>query len=354
MGEPRIREALDGVPEYRPGRPPNAADDRVPYKLSSNENPFPPLPGVLAAVQDAAGTINRYPDMGATELYAALSRHHQVPVTDLAAATGSVAVLYHLLQSTCESGDEVVYAWRSFEAYPIAVRLVGATPVEVPLTPTAEHDLDAMLAALTDRTRVVIVCTPNNPTGTAVDAEALAAFVAQVPEDVLVVVDEAYVEFAATPTGALELSRARDNVVVLRTFSKAYGLAGLRVGYAVAPARIATAVRKVALPFGVSALAQTAAVASLEAEKELLARVESLVAERDRTVSAVRDLGWSVPDAQANFFWLPTGERTTEVAEVFGRDGLSVRPFAGDGIRITVGEPEANNRVIEVLRRLAG
>ncbi|MFD1824705.1 MULTISPECIES: histidinol-phosphate transaminase [Mumia] len=354
MGEPRIRAALDGVPDYRPGRPPSAADDRVPYKLSSNENPYPPLPSVLEAVQEACGHLNRYPDMGAIDLYAALSRHHQVPVPDLAAATGSVAVLYHLLQATCESGDEVVYAWRSFEAYPIAVRLVGATPVEVPLTPTAEHDLDAMLGALSDRTRVVIVCTPNNPTGPGVGGDALAAFVARVPEDVLVVVDEAYAEFASTPTRALELTRARDNVVVLRTFSKAYGLAGLRVGYAVAPARIASAVRKVALPFGVSDVAQAAAVASLDAEKELLARVDALVAERDRTVMAVRDLGWAVPDTQANFFWLPTGERTLEVAEVFAHDGLAVRPFAGDGIRITIGEPDANDRVIEVLRRLAG
>jgi len=352
MGEPRIRAALDGVPDYRPGRPPSAADGRVPYKLSSNENPYPPLPGVLAAVTEAAARMNRYPDMGAVGLYAALSRHHAVPVSDLAVATGSVAVLYHLLQATCEHGDEVVYAWRSFEAYPIAVRLVGATPVEVPLTSAAEHDLEAMLAAIGERTRVVVVCTPNNPTGPGVGSDALADFVARVPEDVLVVVDEAYAEFAAKPTRALELTRTRDNVVVLRTFSKAYGLAGLRVGYAVAPARIASAVRKVALPFGVSDVAQAAAVASLDAEEELLARVDALVAERDRTVAAARELGWAVPDSQANFFWLPTVGRTTEVAEVFARDGLAVRPFAGDGIRVTIGERDANDRVLEVLRRL--
>ncbi|MGH1564040.1 histidinol-phosphate transaminase [Mumia sp. DW29H23] len=356
MGEPRIREALDGVPDYRPGRPPSTTDGRVPYKLSSNENPYPPLPGVLDAVDAAARHVNRYPDMGAVALYEALAHHHAVPTTDLAAATGSVAVLYHLLQATCEPGDEVVYAWRSFEAYPIAVRLVGATPVEVPLTMTAEHDLDAMLAAITPRTRVVLVCTPNNPTGPAVPPGALASFVAAVPDDVLVVVDEAYAEFVRHAPGveglaALEHYRARGNVVVLRTFSKAYGLAGLRVGYAVAPARIASAVRKVALPFGVSDLAQAAAVASLAAEKELLERVDAVVAERERTVQAVRAAGWSVPDTQANFFWLPAGERTLEVAEAFGRDGLAVRPFPGDGIRITIGEPDANDRVVAVLRR---
>ncbi|MBW9204327.1 histidinol-phosphate transaminase [Mumia sp. zg.B53] len=356
MGEPRIRQALDGVPDYRPGRPPTTTDDRVPYKLSSNENPYPPLPSVLDAIDDAARRVNRYPDMGAVGLYAALAQHHAVPTTDLAAATGSVAVLYHLLQATCEAGDEVVYAWRSFEAYPIAVRLVGATPVEVPLTAAAEHDLEAMLAAITPRTRVVIVCTPNNPTGPAVEPDALAAFVDAVPDNVLVVVDEAYAEFvrrAGDSSGpeALEHYRARDNVVVLRTFSKAYGLAGLRVGYAVAPARIASAVRKVALPFGVSDVAQAAAVASLAAEKELFERVDAIVAERDRTVDAARAAGWPVPDTQANFFWLPTGARTLEVAEAFGRDGLAVRPFAGDGMRITIGEPGANDRVLDVLRR---
>ena len=207
-----------------------------------------------------------------------------MPVGDLAAATGSVALIYQLLTAFCEPGDEVVHAWRSFEAYPIAIAAAAATSVPVPVTADGRHDLDAMAAAVGPRTRCVMVCTPNNPTGPAVTQAELDAFLARVPEDVLVVVDEAYVEFVRMDdkVDGLATYRAHPNVVLFRTFSKAYGLAGFRVGYAVAQEPVAAALRAVSLPFGVSGVAQAAAIASLDAEAALLERVDALVAERAR------------------------------------------------------------------------
>jgi histidinol-phosphate aminotransferase len=331
-----------------PGRPP-AAGAGPAYKLSSNENPYPPLPGVIEAAQQAVATMNRYPDMAATGLYAALADRLGVPVERLAAATGSVAVLYHLLQATCQDGDEVVYAWRSFEAYPIAVGMTGATSVRVPLTADARHDLPAMLAAVTDRTRVLVVCSPNNPTGPSVGRAELVELLDAVPPSVLVVLDEAYREFVRTdPWNGIELAQGRENVVVLRTFSKAYGLAGLRVGFAVAAPRLATAIRAVALPFGVSTVAQAAAVASLDAEPTLFERVDALVAERTRVRDTLRTQGWDVPDSQANFVWLPLGAATTDFASACEQAGVMVRPFAGEGVRVTIGEQAANDVFLRV------
>jgi histidinol-phosphate aminotransferase len=347
---PQIRPAIADIPAYVPGRPPAPREGVQTYKLSSNENPYPPLPGVLEAATAAAGVMNRYPDMGCTALYVALSDRLGVPTDHLAAGTGSVAVLYHLLQAFCESGDEVVYAWRSFEAYPIAVAVTGATSVQVPLGPEARHDLDAMLAAITDRTKVVIVCTPNNPTGPAVTHAELEAFIDRVPPHVVVVVDEAYREFVRLedPVDGIRLYDGRQNVVVMRTFAKAYGLAGFRVGYVVAPPAIAAAVRACALPFGVSSVAQAAAVASLAAESDLLERVDSLVAERERVVAELRLQGWDVPDAQGNFVWLALGDRTAEFAAAAEQAGIMVRPFAGEGARVSVGEPAGNDVFLDV------
>jgi len=349
MSSPRPRPALDSIPAYKAGKPP-APGSGPAFKLSSNENPFPPLPGVVERAVEAVGTINRYPDMGVSALHAAIADKLGVDVARIASGTGSVAVLYHLLQAMCIEGDEVVYSWRSFEAYPIAVGLTGATSIQVPLTAEARHDLDAMLAAITPATKVVIVCTPNNPTGPAVGGEELRRFIEAVPAHIVVVVDEAYREFVTDPdvVDGLELAAGRDNVVVLRTFSKAYGLAGLRVGYAVAPLELAEAIRKCALPFGVSQVAQAAAVASLDSEEHLLARVAELVRERDRVAQSLRDAGWTVPDAQGNFVWLALGERTLEFAAACEAKGVSVRPFAGDGVRVTVGETEANDIFVAV------
>jgi histidinol-phosphate aminotransferase len=338
-----------------PGKPPAAREGLQTFKLSSNENPYPPLPGVLEAVSDAAARMNRYPDMGCTDLYDALAAKLGVAPEQLAAGTGSVAVLYHLLQAYCDPGDEVVYAWRSFEAYPIAVSVAGAVSVQVPLTADARHDLDAMAVAVTERTKVVLLCTPNNPTGPALRDAEVRSFLDAVPTDVLVVIDEAYREFVRLddPVDALALVGERSNVVLMRTFAKAYGLAGLRVGFLVGPAEVATAVRACALPFGVSTIAQAAAVASLEAEAALFERVDTLVAERARITAALRAQGWDLPDAQGNFVWLALGDRTTEFASAAEEAGIVVRPFAGEGVRVSVGEVEANDRMIEVAARFA-
>ncbi|MFI7102930.1 histidinol-phosphate transaminase [Streptomyces sp. NPDC050161] len=338
---PKLRAALDGIPTYKPGRP--APEGPAAYKLSSNENPYPPLPGVLETAVAAAGAFNRYPDLACTGLMAELAERFSVPVEHLATGTGSVGVAQQLVQATAGPGDEVIYAWRSFEAYPIVTQVSGATSVQVPLTSDEVHDLDAMLAAITDRTRLIFVCNPNNPTGTVVRRAELEAFLDRVPGDVLVVLDEAYREFirdAEVPDG-VDLYRDRPNVCVLRTFSKAYGLAGLRVGFAVAHAPVAAALRKTAVPFGVSQLAQEAAVASLRSEAALLERVDALVAERSRVVDALAGQGWTVPETQANFVWLRLGDRTTDFAAACERAGVVVRPFAGEGVRVTIGESAA-------------
>ena len=353
---PQPRANVAAIPSYVAGSPPRPREGLTVFKLSSNENPYPPLPGVLGAATEAAARMNRYPDMGNAALYGALSARLGVPEQHLALATGSVALIYQLVQAFCEPGDEVVYAWRSFEAYPIAVTAAAATSVRVPLRPDGRHDLDAMAAAITDRTRVVLLCTPNNPTGPAVSQAELDAFLARVPTHVLVVVDEAYVEFVrlADPIDGVATYRRHDNVLLTRTFSKAYGLAGFRVGYAVGPEPVATALRAVSLPFGVSSVAQAAAVASLAAEQALLERVDTLVQERGRVVLALGEAGWDVPDAQGNFVWFDLGERTLDFAAAADEAGVVVRPFAGEGARVTIGEREANDRVVEVARRFRG
>lgn len=347
---PQPRTNVLAIPAYVPGKPPVARAGLTSYKLSSNENPFPPLPGVLAAATEAAAQMNRYPDMGASALYAALADHLAVPVDHLATATGSVGLIYQLVAAFCDPGDEVVHAWRSFEAYPIAITAGAAVGVPVPLTADARHDLDAMAAAITDRTRVVLVCTPNNPTGPAVTQAELDAFLARVPSRVLVVVDEAYVEFvrSADPVDGVATALRHPNVVVTRTFSKAYGLAGFRVGYAVAQPHLAAALRAVSLPFGVATVAQAAAVASLAARDALLERVDALVERRERLVAGLRERGWDVPDAQGNFVWLPITdpERLATVVAAAEEAGIVVRPFVGDGIRVSVGEEESCERVL--------
>ncbi|HET6626258.1 MAG TPA: histidinol-phosphate transaminase [Nocardioidaceae bacterium] len=347
---PQVRPVISDIPAYVPGRPPAVREGITTYKLSSNENPYPPLPGVIEAATRAAASMNRYPDMGCSALYEALGEHLGVPREHLAAGAGSVAVLYHLLQAFCEAGDEVVYAWRSFEAYPIAVAVTGARSVQVGLDKDARHDLNAMADAITERTKAVIVCTPNNPTGPAVGRTELEAFLDRVPPHVVVVIDEAYREFVRIddPVDAVDLYRGRENVAVMRTFAKAYGLAGFRVGYVVAPEPIASAVRACALPFGVSSVAQAAAVASLAREAELLERVDALVAERERVVAGLREQGWTVPDAQGNFVWLALGERTAELAAAADEAGVMVRPFAGDGARVSIGDRAGNDVFLSV------
>jgi len=349
---PRFRPVLDTIPPYRPGRVPVAAPGQSQaHKLSSNESPYGPLPSVAEAIAECGRGINRYPDNGAEALIGALAARFSVPAEHVAVGCGSVGVLKQVIEAAAGPGDEVIYAWRSFEAYPGLVDLAGATSVRVPLR-GEEHDLAAMAAAITPRTRVILVCTPNNPTGTVVTEGDLVAFLDKVPADCLVVLDEAYREYvrdAAVPDG-IDLYRDRPNVAVLRTFSKAYGLAGLRVGFLIGHRPVAEAVRKTMLTFSVSSVAQAAAIASLAAEPELLERVESTVKERTRVREALIADGWTVPPTEANFVWLRLGEQTTPFAQACEQAGIAVRSFDGEGARVSIGTPEANDSFLTVAR----
>ena len=342
---PRTRVELDAIPAYRAGRvAPEGA-----YKVSSNENPFPPLPGVVAAITDTASTVNRYPNFASDSLVAALAERHGISPECIALGTGSVAVLAQTITAVAGAGDEVVVAWRSFEAYPILVQLSGATLVKVALRSDLTHDIEAMARAVTPATRLLVVCTPNNPTGTVVTEAELTELISSVPSDVLIAIDEAYVEFVheSVRLPSLELVRAHENVMVLRTFSKAYGLAGLRVGYAVASPRIAAALRKAQLPFGVSSLAERAALSSLANEHELLRRVKILTSERERVLGELRAAGVEVIPSQANFVWLPLKDRALQFGRYLEEQGIVARPFDGDGVRVTVAEPPANDAFVK-------
>ncbi len=345
---PRFRPVLGTLPAYKPGKAPVAAVGEA-HKLSSNESPYGPLPSVLEVIAEAGGVINRYPDNGAEALIGALAERFDVPASHVAVGCGSVGVLKQLIEAVGDPGDEVLYAWRSFEAYPPLADLAGATSVRVPLRGET-HDLAAMAKAITPRTRLILVCNPNNPTGTVVREQELLDFLAQVPADCLVVLDEAYREYIRDPDvpDGIDLYRSRPNVAVLRTFSKAYGLAGLRVGFVVGHEAVAEAVRKTMLPFTVNSVAQAAAVASLNAENELLERVEAVVKERDRVSAALRADGWTVPDTEANFVWLRLGDHTARFAEACDAAGIAVRPFAGEGARVSIGTGAANDAFLAV------
>jgi histidinol-phosphate aminotransferase len=347
---PRFRTVLGQFAPYRPGRRVTGPGGRS-YKLSSNESPFGPLPSVLEVIAAAAQDVHRYPDNGAVALTSAIADHFGVPAEHIAVGCGSVGVTQQLLEAAAEPGAEVVYAWRSFEAYPTLVSLAGADPVTVPLRGEA-HDLPAMAAAVTSRTRVIFVCNPNNPTGTVVHAGELDRFLDQVPGDCLVVLDEAYAEYVRDPDvpDGLQLYRDRPNVAVLRTFSKAYGLAGLRTGFLVGHPPVAGAVRKTMLPFTVNAVAQAAAIASLAAQAELLERVEQVVKERSRVAVELCAQGWTVPATEANFVWLRLGADTLDFAATCEQAGISIRPFAGEGARISIGDHEANDAFLAVAR----
>ena len=346
----RIRPDVAALPAYVPGARPDAAGAVKIAKLSSNELPFPPQDAVVEAITRAVAGVNRYPEMTGETLTQALAHRWDVEVEQVVVGNGSVALIQHLLDAVCQPGDEVVIPWRSFEAYPICVAVAGARAVRVPLTPDARHDVPAMLAAITPRTRVVMVCTPNNPTGTILTARELSELVAGVPRDVVVLVDEAYLDFVTAPEvgDALTLLAGAPNLVVSRTFSKAHALAGMRVGYLVCEPGLAAAIRSVATPFGVNLPAQSAAVAAL-GQTELgrtAERSAAVAAERDRVVASLRTQGWEVPEAHGNFFWLGVGEETMALAEHFRAAGILVRPFAGEGVRVSIGTTSDNERVL--------
>ena len=334
----RLRPEIVALPAYRQGKAANAAA----FKLSSNENPFDPLPGVVDAV-NAVSAFNRYPDASALALRERLAARYGLTADEVHIGAGSVALLAQLIQAAAGPGDEVLYSWRSFEAYPSLVTVSGATSVTAPNRADHGHDLPALTALITPRTRVVIVCSPNNPTGVIVTADEFTAFMEQVPTDLLVILDEAYAEFVTDPTavdGTTLLGRY-PNLVVLRTFSKAYGLAGLRVGYGLGPVGILDAARATAIPLSVTGQGSAAALASLDAEPELLARVAVIAERRDGIRAALMAAGLEIPASQANFIWLPLGEATAATTDRFTNAGLVVRPFHPEGIRVSIGEEES-------------
>jgi histidinol-phosphate aminotransferase len=352
----RTRPALAGIPEYVPGRSAESVGARYAIgdvvKLASNEAPFGPLPSAAAAIIDATDDVNRYPDDAGTALREALGASCGVEPEQVLLGNGSVELCRMALAATCDPGDEVVFGRPSFEAYPVLAQQVGATMVQVPLTAAHRYDLDAMADAVTDRTRLVFVCNPNNPTGTTVTRDAAERFLERVPRDLLVVFDEAYREFVTAPNfpDGLALLRDHENVAVLRTFSKAYGLAGLRVGYAIARVDVIGALRKVRVPFATNHLAQVAALASLGAPDEVRARVDGVIAERARVFDAITDLDIDVVASEANFLWLPVVEQAEVLGEYCERAGVVLRPFPEVGVRITIGAPRENDRLLKVLR----
>jgi histidinol-phosphate aminotransferase len=343
----RLRPELADLPAYTPGRTVPGA-----IKIASNETVDGPLPSVRAAIETSTDLINRYPDNGYVELKERLAKHVDVAPENISVGSGSVSLCQQLIQITSTVGDEVLFAWRSFEIYPLQVRTAGATPVQIPLRDHT-HDLDAMLAAITDRTRLIFVCNPNNPTSTVVDPDALARFVAAVPPHILIAIDEAYVEYIRDDVlpDTIGLARAHDNVVVLRTFSKAYGLAGLRVGYAIGDPDVITALGKVYVPFTATSVSQAAAIASIDAADELMARTDAVVAERARVTAELRAAGYTVPDSQANFVWLPLPGRAQEFAEASADNRIIVRPYGDDGVRVTVAAPHESDAFLEFAKR---
>lgn len=361
-----VRPVFDTLPSYAAGKPPAPVEGLTRYKLSSNENPLGPVPEV-ARVLAEFDAVHRYPDPLSTALRTALAGQLGVDAEDIVTGAGSLGALNQIIKTFAGVNadgvqDEVIYAWRSFEAYPILVGIMGARSVQVPNLPNGAHDLDAMAAAVTDCTRLILVCTPNNPTGPAVTESQIRSFLAKVPATVPVVIDEAYFEFCAAssipegeepPLNGLDIYRDYPNVIILRTFSKAQGLAGLRVGYSISHPQITRHLRVAATPFAVSALAERAAVASIEHQEAVMERVSHIVAERERVTARLRELGYEFPGTYANFVWLPLGERTGEFVDLMNRNALSVRAFGSEGVRVSIGEIEANDRFLSLCELFA-
>jgi histidinol-phosphate aminotransferase len=336
-----IRADLDTLPAYVPGKTIPGA-----IKLASNEMTLPPTPPVLAAIAGAAANGNRYPDLAVSALTDRLAEALKIDSSRIAVGCGSVSLCQQLVQATClEPADEVLFAWRSFEAYPIVTQIGGATARTVALDADFRHDVDSMAAAVGPRTRLAMICSPNNPTGTVVTRDELERFLAAVGPDVLVALDEAYHEFVTDPAAAngLDLIDTYPNLVVLRTFSKAYRLAALRIGYAIGAPEVVTALRKVCSPFSVNSMAQAAAIAALDDAENLLAGCAGVIAERVRVRDQLVAHGFTVPPTQSNFVWLALGEQTAPFAAHCLQHGVVVRPFHPDGVRVTISIPEEND-----------
>ena len=350
-----LRDALTQFPPYKPGKPPSDAPGLAPYKLSSNENHFAPLPGITEAVAAATQVPAAYPDPKSAKLVAEIAAYLDVDPSEVVPGAGASEILSALTNITLEAGTSVVYPWPSFEMYPILASARGAEKRAVPLLPDGRHDFAGMLAEIDDTTRLVLLCSPNNPTGPSVRTSELDGFMAEVPAGVIVALDEAYWEFAtdAEAVDGLAAFRKYDNLVLARTFSKAHGLAGLRVGYGVADAEIATALRQVVAPFSVTTGAQAAASESLARVGEVLVRAKEVAATRDRFAADLRDLGFDVPDAQGNYVWIARADGAAAAFEdACAAQAVAIRRLSG-GVRVSIGADEALDRVRAVAREFA-
>ena len=358
-----VNPAVAGLTAYEPGKPVEEVQrelglDRV-VKLASNEGPFPPFPAALEAMDRAARDLNRYPDGGAFRLRGAIADRRNVAFEEVAVGAGADGVIDCVSQAFLDSGDEVVCGWPSFPSYVIDALKLGATPVRVPLT-DARYDLDALLAAITPRTKVVYVCHPNNPTGTMNTREELDAYFERVPEHVLTVLDQAYFEYIDDPDYAdgIDYFRQGHRVLVVRTFSKIYGLAGLRIGWGVGSRSVVAAIGKVRRAFDINTQAQVAAVASLDDDAEVERRRRVNAQERQNVVEILERHGFECAGpAVANFVYAESGEEDARpLFEALLRAGVIVRPLEGFGapsaIRVTVGSPEDNAALDEALGRV--
>lgn len=330
-------------------------------KMSSNESPHQPHPAVAEAITAAGRDVNRYPDPSGKVFREKLAETYDMAVEQIVLGNGSCEILLAGAQVLLEPGSELVYAWPSFSMYPHLAAMTGATPVEVPLTHDHKHDLDAMLAAVTDRTKMILVCNPNNPTGTFVDHDLINDFVNKVPDDVCVVIDEAYIEFVegAERDGLLPLVIERDNVVITRTFAKIYGLAGLRVGYGFAPVEFKQAIDLVRQPFSVNLVAQAAATEALNHPDDVIERVQSTLAERQWIETELAEAGFNTADTQTNFSWIDLGGRDEDhFVDGLAKQGIIVRAGKALGaegfIRASYCDHEDNVRFVAAMQALSG
>ena len=358
-----VRSALSQLRPYEPGKPVEEVQrelglDRV-VKLASNEGPYGPFPAALAALERAAKELNRYPDGGAYRLRAALAERHDVAFEEVAIGSGADGIVDTLGQALLDPGDEVVLGWPSFPSYSIYGTKVGARPVQVPLR-DLRYDLDALVAAVTERTKLVYICHPNNPTGTTNTRAELDAYFDGVPGHVLTVLDQAYLEYVEDPgypDGVAEYFKAGRRVLVVRTFSKIYGLAGLRVGYGIGPAEVVTALSKTRRAFDLTTPAQEAALASLDSPEELARRRRLNAEGRAELDRVLRAHGLEpVGPAVGNFLFADLGEDAQPYFGALLRQGVIVRPLAGFGapeaIRVTVGTPDEHAFLDEALGRV--
>jgi histidinol-phosphate aminotransferase len=358
-------EKLARIPGYQAGVPTGQAPEAIARgeiaQLASNESPFEPHPQVVEAIRVAATAMNRYPDPDATLLRSRIAARFDAEPGRIAVGNGSCEILLAAAEALCEAGDEILYAWPSFSMYPYLPALTGAREVRVPLGEGAVHDLDAMAAEVTAATQLLIVCNPNNPTATHIPAAEIAAFLDRVPERVTVILDEAYIEFQTDddPDATVDLLADRPNLVVLRTFSKCYGLAGLRVGYAIGSAKFRAAVDAVRQPFSVNALAQAAGAEAIRHSDDVARRVEGNLVERVRVESGLEELGLASSESQANFSWVDLGDadEAEVVAGLAGR-AIAVRPGTPLGdpghIRVTYGTTEENDRFLDAMAAILG